>query len=478
MKRILLPLLLLGALAASAQNSGYAIKVSVKPWKNAYLYLGYHYGKMKALADSVLLDANGGGVLKGNNPLPGGIYFLVSPKKEILFELLIDKTQQFSISADSSQLPNGVVFTGSPENTLFQTYGRFTNETGSALARGTNELKQVKGRDSAALLAKLRSLSDKMQRYRDSISQKNPGSLLAALLQGMKEPVVPPASKHPGGKYDSNFAYKYYKQHYWDGVSFSDGRLVRTPFFEPRLEKYYRELVSPEPDSIKKEVDHMLMYARSNPEMYKYLMVHFVQKYVNPEYMGQDAVFVHLFEKYINTGQTDFFTQQYKDFMFKRAYSLMANLIGAPAANLVMVDSVDRPKNLNDIDSKFTVICFWDPSCSHCKEVVPKVDSIFQAKWKHEGVTVYGVMVDGGKEEWKKFINDHNLKGWTHVYQLPSQQKADETAGRAGFRQLYDVYTTPLLYLLDENKRIVAKKLTYLQIDEIIDLKLKNAKSN
>jgi len=110
--------------------------------------------------------------------------------------------------------------------------------------------------------------------------------------------------------------------------------------------------------------------------------------------------------------------------------------------------------------------------------VVPKVDSIFQAKWKNEGVTVYGVMVDGGKDEWKQFIRTHNLEGWEHVYQLPSQQKDDETKGKAGFRQLYDVYSTPLLYLLDENKRIVAKKLTYLQIDEIIDLKLKNAKSN
>jgi hypothetical protein len=140
--------------------------------------------------------------------------------------------------------------------------------------------------------------------------------------------------QQPGGKYDSLFAYRYYKAHYWDGVSFSDGRLVRTPFFEAKLEKYYKELVVPQPDSIKQEVDHMLLYSRSSPEMFKFLLVHFVQKYINPEYMGQDAVFVHLFEKYINTGQAEFFTQQYKDFMFKRAYSLMANLIGQPAANL------------------------------------------------------------------------------------------------------------------------------------------------
>jgi hypothetical protein len=478
MKRILLSVLLFTILASHAQQPGYAIKVTLKPYKNTWVYLGYHYGKMKALADSVMLDANSSGTIQGKTALPGGIYFIVSPRKEILFELLLDAQQHFAVSADSAQLPNGIVITGSPENVLFQTYGRYANETGRAMSQSNAELAKAKtAKDSAAITARMKSLSDRMVHIRDSISQKNPKSLLAALLQGMKDPVVPPASKHPGGKYDSNYAYRYYKSHYWDGVSFSDGRLVRTPFFEPRLEKYYRDLVAPHPDSIKKEVDHMLLYARSNPEMWKYLMVHFVQKYVNPEYMGQDAVFVHLFEKYINTGQTEFFTQQYKDFMFKRAYSLMANLIGAPASNLQMVDSLDKPRPLYEVKSDYTVICFWDPGCSHCKEVVPKVDSIFQAKWKNEGVTVYGVMVDGEKEEWKKFIRDHNLKDWLHVYQLPSQKNADETAGRAGYRQLYDVYSTPMLYLLDEHKRIVAKKLTYQQIDEILDLKLKNAKS-
>ncbi len=93
-------------------------------------------------------------------------------------------------------------------------------------------------------------------------------------------------------------------------------------------------------------------------------------------------------------------------------------------------------------------------------------------------VKVYGVMVDGGREAWGKFIKDHNLKDWVHVYQPKSVQDADAAAGRPGYKQLYDVYQTPILYLLDADKHIIAKKLNYLQFDEVIDLKLKNAKSN
>ena len=221
----------------------------------------------------------------------------------------------------------------------------------------------------------------------------------------------------------------------------------------------------------------MLLYSRTNKEMFKYLLVHFVQKYINPDYMGQDAVFVHLFEKYINTGQAGFFTEKYRKFVDDRAYSLMAILIGQPAPELTMTDTLGKTQSLYDINAQFVVICFWDPTCSHCKETVPKVDSIYQAKWKKEGIRVVGVMVDGGKDNWIKFIRDHNLEDWINVYQTTAQHDADASAGRPDYRQLYDVYQTPILYLLDKDKRIIAKKLTYLQLDEVLNLKLKKAGS-
>lgn len=480
MRRYLLftSVFLLIAAGLKAQT-GYAISITLKPYKNSYIYLGYYYGSKKALADSALLDANSKGVFKGKQALPGGIYFIVSPKKEILFEALIDKQQKFSIMADTASVPAGVVFTNSGDNIIFQQYTQVANKTGQAASKANMEFSKAKtAKDSAAITAKLKQLGDRLQVFRDSINKKYPSLILSAMFRAMKEPIVPPASKHPGGKYDSMYAYQYYRAHFWDGVEFNDERLARTPFFEPKVERYYRELVPPHPDSIIREVDKMILYARGSKEMYKFFMVHFVQKYVNPEFMGQDAVFVHLFEKYINTGQTDFFTEQYKEFMTKRAYSMMANLIGRPAANLEMVDSADKPLPLYSVKSDMIVLCFWDPTCSHCKEVIPRLDSIYHAKWKKQGVTLYGVMTDGGKENWTKFIHERNLTDWIHVYQLPSKEVEDNAAGRPSYKQLYDVYQTPLLYLLDKDKRIVAKKLSFEQLNEVIDLKLKKSPSN
>ncbi|MFM9587679.1 hypothetical protein, partial [Streptomyces caniscabiei] len=74
------------------------------------------------------------------------------------------------------------------------------------------------------------------------------------------------------GKPDSTYPYYFVKNHYWDGISFNDDRLLRTPFFEPKIDEYYKNYVSPNPDSIIQEVKMMLLYARSGKEIYPYLL--------------------------------------------------------------------------------------------------------------------------------------------------------------------------------------------------------------
>ena len=478
MTKITCLLMLIFTTVYAYPQTGYSIKLTLKPYRNSLIYLGYYYGKLKAVADSVVLDANSSGTFKGKEKLPGGIYFIVSPKKEILFELLLDKQQQFSISGDSANIAGSVVFTGSPDNKLFQSYTRFIAKDGKEITDAQTSLHSAKTKeDSTELIDKIKKLNVEIQAYREDIAKKYPASLLTTLFDALKEPVIPVQDKI-SGKQDSLFAYHYYKAHYWDHISFTDERLIRTPIFEPKLEKYYKDLVPQVPDSIDREVDLMLAYSRTSKEMYKFLLVHFVQKYINPEFMGQDAVFVHLFEKFINTGQADFFTEKYRKFVNDRAYSLMANLIGQPAPKLEMTDTLNTPQSLYNIKASFVVLCFWDPTCSHCKEMVPKLDSIYQAKWQKEGVKIVGIMVDGGKDNWTKYIRDHNLKDWIHVYETKEQHDISVANNQPGYKQLYDVYQTPTLFLLDKDKRIIAKKLTYQQFDEVIDLKLKNTKSN
>src|SRR5688500_10189073 len=125
---------------------------------------------MKALADSTVLNEQSAGSFTGKEPLHGGIYFIVSPKKEILFEILVDKDQDFSVVADTANLPASISFNGTVDNSQFQSYSEFANKTGQAINGLNIDLKNAPGsKDSVAISTKIRALSRSLTSYRDSV---------------------------------------------------------------------------------------------------------------------------------------------------------------------------------------------------------------------------------------------------------------------------------------------------------------------
>ena len=152
----------------------------------------------------------------------------------------------------------------------------------------------------------------------------------------------------------------------------------------------------------------------------------------------------------------------------------MANLIGEKAADLDLTDSVGKVYSLYDVKSDYTIVVFWDPTCGHCREEIPRLDSFYRTKWKKEGIKIYAVLSENEKTKWLEFIQQKNLQDWIHVYQTEENKKAETGSQKAGFRQLYDVTQTPTIYLLDKEKRIIAKKLTLQQIDDMLQVKINN----
>jgi thiol-disulfide isomerase/thioredoxin len=153
----------------------------------------------------------------------------------------------------------------------------------------------------------------------------------------------------------------------------------------------------------------------------------------------------------------------------------MANQIGNQATQLNLTDTTGQNIYLNNINSKFTFVAFWDPTCGHCKEEIPRLDSLYKAKWKQLGVKVYSVNVNEAKiDDWKKFMAEKKLSAdWIQAYETKAARDAEQRANQPNFRQLYDMYKTPTFYLLDENKHIVAKQLGLDQFTELILAKLK-----
>jgi thiol-disulfide isomerase/thioredoxin len=480
MKRSLLFILLLIHGFAFAQTNAYEIRVTLKPFKNQYIYLGHYFGKQLPIIDSVELNDKSEGVFKGPKKLGGGIYLVGYPGKNGFFEMLVDKEQKFSVIADTATIHNnGISFQNSPDNILFTAYQQAMAAKGKEIEAAKQQLAKAKtAQDSTHGHQELERLDKAVQQYREDLIKKNPNNILSTLLIAMREPVLPQALKNGQTKNDSVAAYRYFKDHFWDGVNFWDSRMARTPssLFESKLDKYFEELVIPHPDSVIREIDWMMGYASINEDMTKFLLLKFVNRYLVQKYMWEDAVFVHLFEKYFANKKYDWLTEKGQKTITDRAYSLMANIMGTPAADIDLPDTAGKKASLYSQTASYIIVCFWDPTCGHCKEVVPQLDSMYRNKWKAMGTRMYAVAkeTDGSKNDWLKFIREHSLQEWTNVYYSKVDDKARIDSGIPGYSQLYDVQTFPTLYLLDKDKRIVAKKLAFEQIDGILQLKAKS----
>ena len=152
-------------------------------------------------------------------------------------------------------------------------------------------------------------------------------------------------------------------------------------------------------------------------------------------------------------------TQEYK--IVKRGAELKPLLLGKPAPQIIMPDSTGKYIQLYDVKAKYTIVVFWDHGCGHCKKEIPKLVDLYDKKLKARGVQVYAVETEDKPEDWRKFIRDYKLD-WINVQELDDYK-------RAVTKKIYDIYSTPVIYLLDENKVIRAKRIDSDQIEGLLD---------
>jgi thiol-disulfide isomerase/thioredoxin len=480
MAGFLLPNLLIAQNARPAQNTkaktstsaapvGHSIEIVLKPYQNTKVYIGTNYGRNRVLADSALLNEKSEGVFKSKTKLTPGIYFIVSPAYSILFDFLVDENQHFKIIADTLSL-NAFQIIGSKENDIFKAYSKSINDLGMQLTSLENKYKTATNAKDSASFKELYLTKDKeVKAARTNVIKTYPNSMTSFFLNVMQRPEAP-AIPTINGKLDSLYPYYYVKNHFWDDVVFNDNRLIRTPFFEDKLDEYFKNYVSREPDSIIEEVQYMLTVAKTGKEIYPFLLFKFTNKYIAPEFMGQEKVFLHLFQNFFAKGDTVLLNEASKKSITERAYSMMANQLGLAAPSLIINTPENKKVSLYDQKAPYTFLAFWDPTCGHCKIEIPRLDSFYKASWKNLNVKIFSVNTNFKElTAWKTFIQENHLENWTHAYQTEADVNKEIKAGLpTTIRQQYDVFKTPTYYLLDANKKILAKNLSLEQFNDFL----------
>jgi thiol-disulfide isomerase/thioredoxin len=216
--------------------------------------------------------------------------------------------------------------------------------------------------------------------------------------------------------------------------------------------------------------------SRANDEIFQYVVSYITSTYERSKIMGMDAVFVHMVENYYITNQCDWVDSTELVKIADRAQKIAPNLIGRKAAEFhdfygrpFMKDTLGVVHTLNEVNADYTALIFFGPTCGHCKKEIPKikhkVDSLIS---EGHDIKTFAVATEFDKKEWKKFINDQKTGEWINVADINHDNEGNPVAS-SDWRDKYDIYSTPVIYLLDREKKIIAKRISHTQIAKIID---------
>jgi thiol-disulfide isomerase/thioredoxin len=444
-------------------SQGYRIEVKIEGIRDTSIYLAYHFGDKKLVQDTLYLDKQGEGVFDGDEKLDAGIYLIALPNMNF-FELIVDKDQDFSVSTDTTDLLKFLKFNGSTQNSIFIKYQRFMAEQQKKSGSLANRRKLNKENSDSldAITEEMKILDSKVKEYWNMITSENEGMLISSLINAMRPP-EPPDFEIPENIANKDsirwvLGYNHNKNHFLDSIDFSDQRLLRTPVLLAKLERYFNNILIQRPDSVTPEITKIVNRCRANEKVFQYVVTYLLNNFLKSNIMGMDEVFVNIAEDYYLSGEADWVDSTSLAKIRDRVYKLKPNLIGNVARDLKMETETGEWISLHQINAKYIVLYFWETDCGHCKTSTPALYDIYK-KNKDKGLEVFTVYTQDNKREWLDYINDKGFD-WINAWD-PNQSTF--------FRLFYDIYSTPTVYLLDENKKIIAKRISVEALGKMLD---------
>jgi thiol-disulfide isomerase/thioredoxin len=486
-----------------AAQTGYDIRINFKNCPDTTLYLARYYWDQLPVMDSIKKVKNGKIQFRGKTPLDKGVYFLANQaRNSYYFQFIVDENQKFTINADNADVA-GSLKSDDKQNDQFFSYIRFMTSKNKEMQLYSGQTRTMTTADSTKFInEKQKKVADEIAKYDKDFMTRNKGTFVHEVMILKSEKYATDVPLASNGRPDSLYQFYYYKNHYFDGVNFADNRALGTPFFADKVKKYFDQLVVQHPDSVIRELDKILVKTKPGSDMYRALVGHFTHKYESNKTMSFDAegrlstfekVFIHLADRYIIPGQMkDYYSDETVAKIKEKADVLRHLLPDQKVADLHMVDTthgrqvlklgfdtartsygvtylynrhVDKLlplfKSLYSVQAKYTVLVFWAVDCGHCKTEVPKLyEELKKLKGKVD-VKVYAVQTKEDLfDDWRRFIKEKELTDMIHVF---------DPIHLNNLKEQFDIVATPVIYLLDKDKRIKGKKLAHDQVVDIIN---------
>nr|MDA3823244.1 TlpA disulfide reductase family protein [Bacteroidales bacterium] len=242
----------------------------------------------------------------------------------------------------------------------------------------------------------------------------------------------------------------YIRKHFFDLAPINKPELLNAPVYGKKIIDYLKFYgnqdysFGEQEDAFIQAVDVIMANVSGDPELRTYVVEFLLEGF---ESFGMEKIQTYIVDTYVDeTCETDAVELAVERVA---AYRLMAE--GELVKDIFIRSSTNAMVRLSELDSDYTLVLFWATHCQHCMKMIPRLMEWYETD-KPDNLEIFSVSIDTVKSAWDEFnlhvnppwINTHEPMGW-------EGKSAEE----------YHIYATPTMFLLDRERRIIAKPYTF-----------------
>jgi len=449
------------------------LEIEVAGLADTTINLAVYFGDKLFYNDTTQL-VNGKASFAGKKFEDGGKYSIVLPGPKLLDVLVTE--EGVKLKTDINDPINKLEVVEGEENRIFYDYIKYINGKKEErtpfdqIMLDSTATEKAKGEADKSI----KKLNTKVRNYQSDLVSKHGDKLVGKLIKASFEIEIPEA---PEGTENADvWKYNYYKTHYWDNFDLKDPRMVRDQAITRLLNRYLNNVVPQMPDSLCHYASALIEETRDSGDLFKFLVQNATHQAETSKIMCMDKAFVCLVDTYFATGQATWLNEEQLQKILDAANDKRGVLCETQIPNIILPDtSGQKWEALYDVDANYTVVLIWESTCGHCKKEMPALMSIYE-DMKPLGIEFYAIGNDFETEGWEKFVKEKKL-AWINVSDNPEINKNAQkyiVEGKTNieslnFRKTFNIQSTPQIFVLDKDKKLVGKGLGGEQLRDFLE---------
>ena len=450
----------------SATPSGFAITVKIEGKQyDSLAILSFSYAKQyQPLLTSPFASEV---VFKGKEALPSGFYLLTGDQEALTYLIISDdQSQHFKIIAKNDEF----IFEGSHENTANQEYMAKMRKIDEELSQLDQESKRRRQQTNLSkteiesfidsLLQRLDELNRQRFDIQQDVAKKNKGSLLASLVKASIEMENPPREYFS----DKNKMENHYVTHFFEYFPWDDSRILETPIAYNRFVNFARLLTMFSQESANAFITKVFTEMQPYPNAY-YFVFDFLEKTIGTQASNtfMEQTYITMLKNALAYNKLEEARKLRYNAALKR---LDKNHQGMEAPDFKILLSTGDTTSLHGISADYMLLILQNPDCPTCKELREKLEKIDLLKKAiaEQKVKVLTVYFEKNEALWRNYLkkaNPNYINGWNYDISIENNV-------------LYDTHIIPFMFLLDRDKKILAKDIFWTEIEsKFIELGIK-----